>query len=693
MSPIHHYCSQLIHQATTANIRYLVIAQGNQEWGIELSRHFASLLPNSLVCGGEAIDQIPFIPTKKAKQKLGQECQCLIFNMHNGFDAEAFGALSGTIIGGGILLLMVGDEFNATQCSAFRNRLSKLFSDKNVVYLKQNEDLPTLPALPKQSLIEFSGDNYGSLTACQSAAITAVRRVVTGHRKRPVVITADRGRGKSAAMGLAAASLLEERNIRIVVTAPSYGCAETLFRHVVARFNVPFTKQNHLALGSGQITFVSPDQLLANDIVADFVIVDEAAAIPAPLLSAMLSRFNRIVFSSTVHGYEGTGRGFAIKFRQLLDSKMPQWRSIELNQPIRWADNDPLEDWTFKALLFDADLIELDEKFCCNVEQELAFKLVDKQLLISCEPLLKQIFSLLVNAHYQTSPADLVNILDDEALSIIAAFHGEIVVGCCIVVAEGGLDGVLVEQVQLGTRRIKGHLLAQSVAAHLGIKQGATQRCGRIMRIAVHPQLQQQGIGVSLLQYTAAWAKDNFDYLGTSFGYVPELFLFWLKAGYQPVRLGIKKDASSGYQSLQCILALNAQSKVWAEIAENLFAVNFHYNANECFGVLPTTFFMPLYQLVARDLDTQLSLPESVWSQQLSLYCQGGLGYELALPSLTLALMRYLKTATVKPDPMIHLVVAKVIQRKSWCDISEEFNLSSHKEAEQHLRQWFFKHF
>ena len=44
-------------------------------------------------------------------------------------------------------------------------------------------------------------------TADQQRAVDAVVRVVTGHRRRPVVLTSDRGRGKSAAFGIAAAQL------------------------------------------------------------------------------------------------------------------------------------------------------------------------------------------------------------------------------------------------------------------------------------------------------------------------------------------------------------------------------------------------------------------------------------------------------------------------------------------------------
>ncbi|MFP3345534.1 tRNA(Met) cytidine acetyltransferase, partial [Halomonas sp. SIMBA_159] len=79
--------------------------------------------------------------------------------------------------------------------------------------------------------------------------------------------------------------------------------------------------------------------------------VDEAAAIPAPMLQKMLSSYSRVVFASTIHGYEGTGRGFAIKFTSVLDAMTPQWRACSMTSPIRWAAGDPLERWLFETLL------------------------------------------------------------------------------------------------------------------------------------------------------------------------------------------------------------------------------------------------------------------------------------------------------------------------------------------------------
>jgi hypothetical protein len=51
------------------------------------------------------------------------------------------------------------------------------------------------------------------------------------------------------------------------------------------------------------------------------------------VLSALLPYFPRILMTTTVQGYEGTGRGFLLKFCATL----PQWRAFTLDDPLRWV--------------------------------------------------------------------------------------------------------------------------------------------------------------------------------------------------------------------------------------------------------------------------------------------------------------------------------------------------------------------
>jgi len=50
---------------------------------------------------------------------------------------------------------------------------------------------------------------------------------------------------------------------------------------------------------------------------AELVVVDEAAAIPITLVKKLLGPY-MVILSSTVHGYEGTGRSLSLKLIQQL---------------------------------------------------------------------------------------------------------------------------------------------------------------------------------------------------------------------------------------------------------------------------------------------------------------------------------------------------------------------------------------
>lgn len=688
MSELIGFSAALIHTAKLANIRYLIAVEGDFQWGSEVAQLFASQYADPLWAGDAAPGNLPSVTLKKAKKFLGQECDCLIYNAHQTFDAEALGALSGTVIGSGVLLMLVPPPwFRQTQEQLpFIRRLTRLLSQPEVIHVRQGH---SLPEQPPSSLAEeaYFDVEFGCLTSDQYEAVLAIRRVVTGHRKRPLVMTADRGRGKSSAMGIAAASLMADRSIRIGVTAPAFANADTLFSHAARRLGLGYQQQKALNIADSELQFFAPDALLANKEPLDFLIVDEAAAIPAPILSQLLKQYNRIAFASTVHGYEGTGRGFAIKFRQQLDAITPQWRQLRLTQPIRWADNDPLEQWIFKTLLLDAEYAVLEP--ASEGIETVHYRQIESDTLIDDEERLSQLFGLLVNAHYQTSPSDVVQLLDDESVKLVVAESGSTIIGCCLLSLEGGFSPELAQQIMLGQRRPKGHLLAQSVAAHIGFEAGAVQLCARVMRIAVHPDRQQQGIGLSLLQYCREWAEtQKFDYLGTSFALVPELFDFWRKADYSPVRLGISKDAASGAHSLLAVLPISPAANSWYQQATDLFAANFQAQRVEQFCDLDTQLFIKLYRCALLSHRQYIPTYNPIAEHQLKIYVRGGLGYDLVVASLESWLIRLLFTRGTEVDAAAQMAVAKVLQRQGWTKIVADYGFASRKIAAKALRDY-----
>src|SRR5690554_6372834 len=193
-----------------------------------------------------------------------------------------------------------------------------------------------------------------------------------------------------------------------------------------------------------------------------WLLIDEAAAIPAAMLGAWLAAFPRIAFATTVHGYEGSGRGFALRIRKRLERQAPDWQQYHLAAPIRWSVDDPLEPLVNQLLLLDADppaAVPLAPLFLQRWQQ--AQLAVDEQAL-------RAVFGLLVQAHYRTAPGDMQRLLDEPGLSITTLISGDQIQAVSMCVHEGGLAPDLDERVARGDRNLPGHLLAPSLAAHAG---------------------------------------------------------------------------------------------------------------------------------------------------------------------------------------------------------------------------------
>ncbi|RNE90961.1 tRNA(Met) cytidine acetyltransferase TmcA [Marichromatium sp. AB31] len=516
-------------------------------------------------------------PLGAARKLLGGELALLVYDAHGGFDPDAFGAATGALIGGGLLLLLtpplaewstLTDPQTARLApwphppqpgGRFIARLARvLVSDPALVHIDQSQPpahwpqpAPRAPAPAPPP----APDAEGAASADQARAIAAVLRVARGRAHRPLVLSAHRGRGKSAALGIAARRLLAEaEDYRILVTAPNRGAAATLLGHA----------GSHPGLD-----FVAPADLLDRHPAADLVLVDEAAAIPAPLLEGLLHRYPRLVFAATVHGYEGTGRGFELRFRDALERHTPGWRLERLEQPIRWAAHDPLEALGFRALLLDAAIPAIDPPSSTTLAG-ITCERLDRDTLAGDETTLGALFGLLVQAHYQTRPADLRMLLDGPGVRVYACRLAGRVVATLIASAEGGIDDpALRAAIFEGRRRPRGHLLPQTLSAHAGLAEAPALRALRVVRIATHPALRRHGLGARLLTTLQAAARaEGLDLVGTSFGATPGLLAFWRHQGWRLAQVGTSRNAASGEHAVVLLAACSAAGKRLATRAE-----------------------------------------------------------------------------------------------------------------------------
>ncbi|WED23564.1 GNAT family N-acetyltransferase [Vibrio sp. JC009] len=653
--------------AGKANHRFAVVMEGEIDWKFQLLNNYLTDKEQSLVTkiGGEAVGEVQQLSYKQGQQLLGCERQTLIYDDLDGFDANSFTAATGALVGGGIMFIL--SSSGLLRHSWFKQSFSDLFC-------LSAETLP--PELPKKEPVSSDENRFED----QNSAIEAIAKVLNGHRKRPLVITADRGRGKSAALGLAAAQLMQQRSTKILVTAPARKAVDPLFSHAKQKLaEITFSDKNRLQTSCSEIQFISPDELLRSKPDCDILFVDEASAIPVPMLISLVGNYHRIVFSTTVHGYEGCGRGFTIKFFDWLNRNRPGWKREHLNQPIRWSKNDPLEQWLFKTFLLDADLDDMPNTVPGSIAdaEAVSLNLVSHEQLRTDSSLLRRCFALLVSAHYQTSPNDLIHLLQDPDTHLITVQLNSEIVGCLLVLREGGMDRVLAEGVLSGKRRPQGHLVATTIATQLCTPKAIEMKCLRVMRIAVHPGLQGKGIGSKALEQLSLLQEIDFDYIATSFGVTSELFSFWRSNHFVPLRLGAKRDPASGTHSI--LMVKKDDSNDWIGELHRRFARNLLL-------LLPETFVNTeselILQLLGNSKDTG-EVSSAYRTELLQGYSSGVVSYESAFYDL----YEFVSVRVIdKALPVHPMFIAKVLQRQSWPDVCHLFGFTGKKQAETFLK-------
>lgn len=542
-----------------SNFRQAHILYGEQSWGITTAHSFFQRYQTpseAILCITQASFELGLcVPANKAQTILGQAFDVFVFDAHSGFDVNALAAALGTLRGGGVLLLLMPLQWKTWHDPAYQRFIPHGYDiPQESMFLKRlMRDLPAdlfqvhqqgeIFKLPPITISQLS-DQTWKWTADQQSALASLQSF-----EGVSLLLADRGRGKSTLLG-ESLCIWQSQGHKVLITAPKRSATLSLFEQAQCETDC----------------FVAPDKLLLSQARADILIVDEAAAIPIPMLLQMLKNNKKVVFSTTVQGYEGSGRGFLLKFRKLLKKSDVAWQQINLYQPVRWAAHDPLEQWLNQALLLDLVLPKI------GVVTQYEYQHITAQHLLNDEKLLQQIFSLLVAAHYQTRPSDLRQILDAPNISTHVLKSPEQIIAVALVSQEGGLGIELTEQVFQGKRRPQGHLVPQTLTCHAQIPQAATLSCERVMRIAVHPDCQQKGLGQKLLAHIKAYAQaKQTDYLATSYAATAWLIKFWKQAGYQVVRVGFKRDRASGAHAIVQIHALSQKGQVLEQQAVEKF--------------------------------------------------------------------------------------------------------------------------
>ncbi|MGQ4555024.1 tRNA(Met) cytidine acetyltransferase TmcA [Halobellus sp. GM3] len=548
------------------------------------------------------------VKPKRAGDLLGATRTAVICDAHEDFSPNVLGRLVGVVDGGGLFVLLappldswavrpgtferslavpphgiedVGGRFRERLVSTLRSHPGVAIIDVDGETVERPGDAPESPPLRSAPIVPVDGARRfprsaydACLTADQSRALSALEALLPAESggtatrpRRAVVVEADRGRGKSSAAGLAGASLAAA-GCDVLVTAPSRRSAADVFaraRELLDDLNAhpPATDAERAgpgtaaadadtgtdrlrAAGGGRVRFVPPAEATSLPGDPDVVLVDEAAAFPVRRLAAFLDAPG-VAFFTTVHGYEGAGRGFSVRFRERLESADHDVTDVSLREPIRYAPGDPIESWAFRALCFDARP-PVDELVAEASPSSVTYRAVPSEELDDDEHLLRAVFGLLVLAHYRTEPDDLARLLDAPNLRVRVLEHDGHVVSVALLAREGGLDADLRREMYEGAR-VRGNMLPDVFTSQLRDEDAGAPVGYRVVRIATHHAARSRGLGSELLDGIRAEFDGEADYLGVGYGATPDLLSFWADNGYETVHLSTTRNAASGEYS------------------------------------------------------------------------------------------------------------------------------------------------
>jgi len=651
--------------------------------------------------------------TEEASRLLGTTREVVVLDCHERCEPNVIGQLVGVVDGGGLFVLLTPaldswpqkrDAFDDTLAvppfdradvtGQFRKRLvGTLRSHRGIAIVDVDADaverdghVQQAPSRPTPELTlppnpSFPRDAYERcLTQDQVDALEAFKVLLDPGEA--LVVAANRGRGKSSAAGLAAASLALAGN-DVLVTAPRYRSASELFARARELLDgvgelTAFAggdPPRRLDTERGRVRFCAAGEATALPDDPDRVIVDEAAALPVRFLSAFLDAPG-VAFTTTVHGYEGTGRGFSVRFCDRLDASNLTVTDVQLNEPIRYAPADPIEVWSFRALALDAGpaVAQLVED---GDPESVTYRTLSTAELVADEHLLREVFGLLVLAHYRTEPNDLARLLDGPNVSVHALLFDGHVVSVALLAREGNLPATLRSSTYEGSR-IRGNLVPDVLTSQLRDEEAGKTVGLRVMRIATHGAVRSRGLGSRLLSEVAQRA--DVDWLGVGYGATPQLVGFWDDNGFSTVHLSTTRNERSGEHSAIMLSPLTPAGESLLERHTGWFLRRFPDMLVDSLAAVDPD----IVRAVCRTIDGMGALDLSPWEWRHAAAVAYGPGiFEMAPGPIRQLAFRYLtdSTAADLSEDRERLLVRRVLQATHREEVATELGYHSESEA------------
>ncbi|EUD64608.1 hypothetical protein C922_05023 [Plasmodium inui San Antonio 1] len=281
-----------------------------------------------------------------------------------------------------------------------------------------------------------------------------------------ISLLANRGRGKSATLGLLIALSIHFNYTNVILCSGNNDGMNTIYDFIDQGLNLlgykeftHYERVYHLGKLKEIIIFKELQDLrnvkqriryfdiLEDDMVnSELMIIDEAACIPIDILRKKI-KGEITILSTTLNGYEGTGKTFIFKLLKQLKKKFVSQLTYEefrqmkrlyferafvdvsLDTPIRYSYNDQVEAWLNNFLCLNCnEPFKLRHSLCSppNCQMYFVNKSIFKRFSKTSENLLRKIMTLFVTSHYKNTPNDLIMILDSQQHHLFVLLSGNV---------------------------------------------------------------------------------------------------------------------------------------------------------------------------------------------------------------------------------------------------------------------------
>jgi len=677
---------------------------------------------------------IEFIPYHESVRAMGATYDIAVLDLINNLEPNDLGKLVGVVRGGGILVfltpplsswenvvtrfqeLLLTHKYGVESLRHIfvRRFIKKLMEhDGIMIYDVDSHKLIKAPRIFKEvkrfrgrtivipERTKFPKKVYGlALTQDQVNVLRVLEGLYSKLEKGErlsIVITADRGRGKSCAVGIGIATLAHKLRrakgrARIIVTAPNEANVQSLFQLVVKtlktlRYNVDVEEKDGMMVGVKakgiEIIYLTPLESVRRN--ADIIAVDEAAGLQVPMLYAIHRRFSKAIFSSTIHGYEGAGRGFSVRFLGLL-RKDPSTIVIEyeMEEPIRYANDDPIERWLFDTLLLDAEPAPLnkeDLEFVDKMKVEYYVPRLE-EFFLEKDDELRQFIGIYVMAHYRNNSNDLGMMMDapHHTVRALRLPTGKIVTSIELA-EEGEIPRDMAIELAKGAW-IAGNIIPDRYIKHYRILGFGELIGWRIVRIATHPSVMRRGLGSYALKKVEEEAsRRGYDWVGAGFGVNRELLRFWLKNDYVPIHISPDRNPVSGEYTVIVVKPLNETARKYVTRANKEFRIKLINSLHEPYHDLDIHVArMLLTSIDSAVIEGYKPNLTDVQIGRVITYAWGQMTVENCMDVVTeLAKTYFYRAANDRPqlsEIEELILIVRVLQAKSWKVSCQQLNVA-----------------